>query len=94
MNSIQGNGSTLHVVGECVNRIGKKDIINRDAKFNRIVNVGSSFPFVECKFIAARYPGVHWDMLDFAENLETEAQNLPIRLTHTPTRDRFCVYNG
>ena len=23
MNSIQGNGSTLHVVGECVNRIGK-----------------------------------------------------------------------
>ena len=24
MNSIQGNGSTLHVVGECVNRIGKK----------------------------------------------------------------------
>ncbi len=76
MNSIQGNGSTLHVVGECVNRIGKKDIINRDAKFNRIVNVGSSFPFVECKFIAARYPGVHWDMLDFAENLETEAQTI------------------
>ena len=24
MNSIQGNGSTLHVVGECVNRIGKE----------------------------------------------------------------------
>ena len=24
MNSIQGNGSTLHVVGECVNRIGKR----------------------------------------------------------------------
>ena len=21
-------------------------------------------------------------------------QCLPIRLTHTPTRDRFCVYNG
>jgi hypothetical protein len=21
-------------------------------------------------------------------------QRLPIRLTHTPTRDRFCVYNG
>ena len=20
--------------------------------------------------------------------------SLPIRLTHTPTRDRFCVYNG
>ena len=53
-----------------------KDIINRDAKFNRIVNVGSSFPFFECKFIAARYPGVHWDMLDFAENLETEAQTI------------------
>ena len=23
-----------------------------------------------------------------------DAAILPIRLTHTPTRDRFCVYNG
>ena len=31
MNSIQGNGSTLHVVGECVNRIGKDHFIKRPA---------------------------------------------------------------
>ena len=23
-----------------------------------------------------------------------DERSLPIRLTHTPTRDRFCVYNG
>ena len=28
MNSIQGNGSILHVVGECVKRIGKADFID------------------------------------------------------------------
>ena len=35
--------------------------------------------------------------LDEALGLTTlagDARSLPIRLTHTPTRDRFCVYNG
>ena len=34
MNSIQGNGSTLHVVGECVNRIGK----DLSSRILRVVN--------------------------------------------------------
>ena len=32
---------------------------------------------------------------DYMNRLDFEHELiLPIRLTHTPTRDRFCVYNG
>ena len=33
-------------------------------------------------------------VFDFLDNSSSELRSLPIRLTHTPTRDRFCVYNG
>lgn len=37
-------------------------------------------------------------MLDISKQKQNRIleylQSLPIRLTHTPTRDRFCVYNG
>ena len=30
----------------------------------------------------------------YLESQRSFRHPLPIRLTHTPTRDRFCVYNG
>ena len=48
MNSIQGNGSTLHVVGECVNRIGKEHTANGNRKPNMSSNrVQRDKPFYE-----------------------------------------------
>ena len=39
MNSIQGNGSTLHVVGECVNRIGKLSLHRNGLNYSRIRSI-------------------------------------------------------
>ena len=38
---------------------------------------------------------IRWTLVDLGCRQEACLHSiLPIRLTHTPTRDRFCVYNG
>ena len=47
-----------------------------------------------CRMAVKRASDEKIVLLDRRESVRYEEYSLPIRLTHTPTRDRFCVYNG